>query len=140
MYLKGSFYILRFLFSNKPIIEIWFLTPKKILKFWLIWRILFMKKSDFSSQQNLQNKSLIYTKCWGSWYLIVSVFEFCFVLVEMCFQHSLMYRKIQYIYYSFSFSLKNSPFLFLIYYKCDGLLLPCFPWNNGTKLFSFGVM
>jgi hypothetical protein len=59
MYLKGSFYILRFLFSNKPIIEIWCLTPKKILKFWLIWHILFMKKSDFSSQQNLQNKSLI---------------------------------------------------------------------------------
>jgi hypothetical protein len=33
--------------------------------------------------------------------------------------------------------LKNSPFLFLMYYNWDGLL-PYFPWNNGTKLFSFG--
>ncbi len=96
-------------------------------------KIWFFKSTKFAKQII----DSVYTKCWGSWYLIVSVFEFFFVLVEMCFQHSLMYRKFQHIFYSFSFSLKNSPFLFLMYYNWDGLL-PYFPWNNGTKLFSFG--
>jgi len=46
---------------NKPIIEIWLLTPPNNLQTLANLTHSFYGKSDFSSQQNLQNKSLIMT-------------------------------------------------------------------------------